>query len=244
MMQDERARGSPSPSPLRESYHMAQSPALAVVEVTSPLSASSSSPAKGDLHSRKSGKSSKHISHSSKDDDADPLEFVYPPPEVLICPIHKELLASPVIARCGHTFCRSCIEKHLSEHQQCPLDSAPLQALPDHLFPNLAVANQIANLLIYCKFGLRRRKKKGWEPIEDGCKEQIRLGDRRKHEEACGFAMIRCPYCDAPPMRRNQLEEHSKGCSRLPCPHVQAGCEFIGRKVRALPTVLVHAERT
>ncbi len=234
--------GSPMPSePARSALMMSpigNGSSLQHSLTHSELSASAA-PASGSVSPKRShkSKSSKHLNFE-KELESNPVVFVSPPPDILLCPIHKDLIQQAVIARCGHTFCRSCIEKHLAQQPSCPVDGTPLQAAPEYLFPNLAVAGQIENLVIYCKYGLKKRKKKGWEPDDGGCQEHLKLGQRAKHEDQCGFAIVKCPSCDALPMRRRQLNEHAKGCSRIHCVHHEAGCPFVGSKASRIPLPL------
>ncbi len=130
-----------------------------------------------------------------------PVILASPVPETLLCPIHKDVIDSPVIARCGHTFCRICIENHLHVDPRCPLDGVALQASPEFLFPNLAVAEQLRNLPIRCKHGLKLSKKKVWEMDPDGCPELIKLGQRDQHEDRCPYAIMTCPFCNSTPMK-------------------------------------------
>jgi len=44
------------------------------------------------------------------------------------CPLCLRLLWQPVTTSCGHTFCRSCIERNLDHRQECPMCKASLQA--------------------------------------------------------------------------------------------------------------------
>uniref|UniRef100_A0A672L0G4 Uncharacterized protein n=1 Tax=Sinocyclocheilus grahami TaxID=75366 RepID=A0A672L0G4_SINGR len=49
----------------------------------------------------------------------------------LHCPICKTLLADPVSTTCGHTFCKGCLDKHISVSEpQCPLCEEPVTTKP------------------------------------------------------------------------------------------------------------------
>ncbi|KAL0211385.1 hypothetical protein P9112_009683 [Eukaryota sp. TZLM1-RC] len=41
-------------------------------------------------------------------------------PECFICVIHHGLLVDPVVTRCGHSFCRACIERWMEYSETCP----------------------------------------------------------------------------------------------------------------------------
>jgi len=44
------------------------------------------------------------------------------------CPLCLRLLLQPVTTLCGHTFCRSCIERNLDHRPECPMCKTSLQA--------------------------------------------------------------------------------------------------------------------
>uniref|UniRef100_A0A8C1VFA9 Uncharacterized protein n=1 Tax=Cyprinus carpio TaxID=7962 RepID=A0A8C1VFA9_CYPCA len=49
----------------------------------------------------------------------------------LQCPICKNLLTDPVSTTCGHTFCKDCLDKHISRSEpQCPLCQEPVTTKP------------------------------------------------------------------------------------------------------------------
>ncbi len=49
----------------------------------------------------------------------------------LHCPVCKNLLTDPVSTTCGHTFCKGCLDKHISIcEQQCPLCQEPMTTKP------------------------------------------------------------------------------------------------------------------
>ncbi|XP_016360586.1 tripartite motif-containing protein 47 [Sinocyclocheilus anshuiensis] len=49
----------------------------------------------------------------------------------LHCPICKNLLTDPVSTTCGHTFCKDCLDKHISITElQCPLCQEPVTTKP------------------------------------------------------------------------------------------------------------------
>lgn len=53
------------------------------------------------------------------------IKFVTPPSASLFCPIHRGLFTDPVIAACGHTFCRSCLLGDASLERRMTSSSTP-----------------------------------------------------------------------------------------------------------------------
>nr|QJS39801.1 TNF receptor associated factor 7b [Petromyzon marinus] len=84
----------------------------------------------------------------SAHDDAnllDPLVFAEPPSIKLCCQLCCGIFKDPIITTCGHTFCRKCA----LTSEKCPVDNANLTVVVN----NIAVAEQIGELFIHCKFG-------------------------------------------------------------------------------------------
>lgn len=49
----------------------------------------------------------------------------------LHCPICKNLLVDPVSTSCGHTFCKRCLDQHISMSEpHCPLCQEPVSSKP------------------------------------------------------------------------------------------------------------------
>jgi tetratricopeptide (TPR) repeat protein len=53
--------------------------------------------------------------------------------EELTCPITHEVFRDPVIDKCGHTFEKSAIEKHLESGNKCPISRKVICFLPSNL---------------------------------------------------------------------------------------------------------------
>ncbi|KYR02343.1 hypothetical protein DLAC_01173 [Tieghemostelium lacteum] len=164
--------------------------------------------------------------------------YVSPPSSSLLCPLHNGLFNQPLIAKCGHTFCKYCLHKQQSNNTdrnkqsqfECPFDKTLLSMDAD-FFPNLALSTQINDLMIYCKHGIKRNHTGEWVQDEQGCQMKIRLGSRFEHDRICDYATIQCPYNKTcPPLKRHQLKQHTLICNHINCPHKSAGCMFEGTK--------------
>ena len=153
-----------------------------------------------------------------------PTKFVEEP-VALLCPVCKKVYTEPVISiKCGHTFCKSCIEELIGKGQTCPIDNLTCDS--NQLVLNRAVSNQIDDLLIYCHHGLISVDKgKSWKEDGSGCKEVVSLGKRLEHEATCKFAKVLCPVggqlCGS--LRSYQLERHMPACTQVPCPYTDFG---------------------
>lgn len=164
--------------------------------------------------------------------EEDPIVFAeFTPSANLICPIHKGLFISPVVAKCGHTFCKPCLVLHVEngirQMNECPLDKTVIKKEDLYtVIPNLVVVESISSAQIYCKYGCK--KENGiWKRDDEGCPKIINLGKRKQHEEKCAYAKMKCPYNEGCPLiRRMDLEQHLKTCTHVPCPHKKYGCKF------------------
>lgn len=157
-------------------------------------------------------------------------KFVEEPP-ALLCPICQRIFHEPVISvKCGHTFCRLCIESMVHSGVSCPIDSISCDST--QLVLNRAVIGQIEDLLIYCCNGVSQNDGRSFQNDSNGCPEMIKLGQRDTHESVCEYAHTVCPIggeeCGA--LRKRELESHLSSCSRVPCPFSDFGCLFRGKK--------------
>eukprot|EP01133_Synstelium_polycarpum_P010570 gene10570-12297_t len=158
--------------------------------------------------------------------------FVTPPSASLLCPLHSGLFQEPFLAKCGHTFCKQCVLARTNQagRLECPLDK--IQLAENDFFPNLAIATQINDLIIYCRHGLKRSQQNGeWMPDDKGCAAKVTLGGRADHEKTCDHAIVACPYNRmCAPLKRLHLRQHVLTCNHIHCPHRSAGCTFEGTK--------------
>ncbi|XP_065650085.1 E3 ubiquitin-protein ligase TRAF7 isoform X2 [Hydra vulgaris] len=157
-----------------------------------------------------------------------PTKFVITPSSSLFCPLCEKLFKDPVISTCcGHTFCRKCVEN--SSILSCPLDGIRMGS--NVIVSNRAVNGQLEDLLIWCRHTLYRVDSEDeFQVDEDGCQEQIMLGQRAIHEESCLSAWIPCPnssnHCGK--FRKMHFNDHLKVCEYKRCKFATKGCEFRG----------------
>eukprot|EP00731_Ephydatia_muelleri_P029360 Em0020g1004a len=147
--------------------------------------------------------------------------------EKLLCPLCGGVFRDPYIATCGHTFCRPCLLSGKSE--LCPMDSQQLSMV----VRNLAVSDQVGELLIHCRYGCRPVQNFPglYEFDPTGCPMIIKLALRQEHETKCEYAPVPCPNSSLCPfVLAKDLEEHMKRCKHVRCPHARYNCPFEGTK--------------
>uniref|UniRef100_A0A8C5BRW5 E3 ubiquitin-protein ligase TRAF7 n=1 Tax=Gadus morhua TaxID=8049 RepID=A0A8C5BRW5_GADMO len=99
------------------------------------------------LHSESNMSLRSTFSLHEEEEDTEPQVFAEQPSVKLCCQLCCNVFKDPVITTCGHTFCRRCA---LSS-DKCPVDTAKLTVVVN----NIAVAEQIGELFIHCKYGCR-----------------------------------------------------------------------------------------
>lgn len=150
-------------------------------------------------------------------------------PSALVCPVCQQVFSEPVISvKCGHTFCRSCIESMVCAGTYCPIDGVECDT--SQLVLNRAVSGQVDDLLIYCCHGLVSQDGGiTCERDQSGCSEVIKLGHRDHHEEVCEYSRVVCPVggeeCGL--LRKRGLEHHLARCIRVPCPFFDFGLSLV-----------------
>lgn len=166
------------------------------------------------------------MASNTNDNETEPILLVNKLTPHFLCPVCGQLYRNPVInIKCGHTFCKNCA----SGCSQCPVDNEPCDA--SQLIVNRLVVGQIDELLIYCKYGIR--KENGIYVVDPtGCQEQIAIGNRHQHENECSFIPKPCPNdvenCGT--FRSSELDHHLQVCPYFECEHKDKGCEFHGRQ--------------
>jgi E3 ubiquitin-protein ligase TRAF7 len=146
--------------------------------------------------------------------------------ETLICPLCKGIFRDPHIATCGHSFCRPCLQ---GKSDLCPLDHNALSMV----VKNLAIVDQVGELLIHCRYGTKPIEDDAdeYEVDPDGCPMIIKLGCREDHEKECEYAPVRCPNSSkCPVVLKKSLGDHLLVCTHVRCPHHRYNCLFEGTR--------------
>uniref|UniRef100_A0A803T3S5 TNF receptor associated factor 7 n=1 Tax=Anolis carolinensis TaxID=28377 RepID=A0A803T3S5_ANOCA len=178
------------------------------------------------LHSESNMSLRSTFSLHEEEEEPEPLVFAEQPSVKLCCQLCCSVFKDPVITTCGHTFCRRCA----LTSEKCPVDNAKLTVVVN----NIAVAEQIGELFIHCKYGCRpvaSGKPPVFEVDPHGCPFTIKLSVRKDHEGSCDYRPVRCPNNpNCPPLLKMNLEAHLKECEHIKCPHSKYGCTFIGNQ--------------
>ena len=163
----------------------------------------------------------------------EPTVFVDKPRKGLACLMCQAIFQDPVIAKCGHTFCRKCI-MDLPQSGTCPSSSHRGIVLPkNQLISNITIVEELAELDIRCKFGIKPAADEGGGFVAnpDGCQEIIKMGDRAIHEGVCPYRILNCPnsaVCGS--FKKIDLDAHLGVCQHCTCVHNVRGCKFVGSR--------------
>uniref|UniRef100_A0A3Q3FFT5 E3 ubiquitin-protein ligase TRAF7 n=1 Tax=Kryptolebias marmoratus TaxID=37003 RepID=A0A3Q3FFT5_KRYMA len=188
------------------------------------------------LHSESNMSLRSTFSLHEEEEDTEPQVFAEQPSVKLCCQLCCNVFKDPVITTCG---VGSCVMSVLLA-DKCPVDTAKLTVVVN----NIAVAEQIGELFIHCKYGCRATpssasgaaaavttsvagKPGAFEVDPLGCPFTIKLSARKEHEATCDYRPVRCPNNPScPPLLTMNLETHLKECEHIKCPHSKYGSVF------------------
>uniref|UniRef100_A0AAY4BHI9 E3 ubiquitin-protein ligase TRAF7 n=1 Tax=Denticeps clupeoides TaxID=299321 RepID=A0AAY4BHI9_9TELE len=177
------------------------------------------------LHSESNMSLRSTFSLHEEEEDAEPQVFAEQPSVKLCCQLCCSVFKDPVITTCGVSQLPWC-----SAGEKCPVDNSKLTVVVN----NIAVAEQIGELFIHCKYGCQPAasgKPGSFEVDPLGCPFTIKLSTRKDHEVSCDYRPVRCPNNPScPPLLTMNLEAHLKECEHIKCPHSKYGCTFIGNQ--------------
>ncbi|XP_062518899.1 TNF receptor-associated factor 5-like [Corticium candelabrum] len=155
--------------------------------------------------------------------------FVEPLSERLTCPICHVAFREPVLTRCGHHFCNSCLTPCLQQSASCPVCRMELKA--SNIFPNNAMKREILDLTIKCCLHekgcawtgeLRNGETHDREcqfvdvVCENECEQLIMRKDEEDHvANHCLYRMVSCQHCDLK-MKQLVIDDHYKECDQYP----------------------------
>ncbi|VDO45982.1 unnamed protein product, partial [Haemonchus placei] len=140
-------------------------------------------------------------------------------------------LRAPVIAQCGHCFCKECIDSSENWPVHCPACGEDIA--PDSLKPDNAKWREVQSLLVDCPFArngcqwcgtLKEMQKHADSCLYHGvpcpnCKKTVPERDMATHLEECEKKIGKCTYCGIR-LKATGMEKHLKICPRviMSCP--------------------------
>lgn len=153
--------------------------------------------------------------------------------ELYSCPLCEGILIEAIIDRCGHSFCKKCIEIVKTETNKCPFSKIEIK---DYLVNNV-VNSVIEKQVCYCKNKhlkcdwqgkLSDRKdhlyydctKENIKCENDKCEIRVLRESLNEHMLGCEFRKITCHHCKNI-ISYNELEIHYQSCPKVPviCPN-------------------------
>lgn len=130
----------------------------------------------------------------------------------LLCAFCNGVVEEPVAGKCGHVFCRACLEKALSKQQEecpeCEVDISSVEAKE----PSEELVEKLGGLSLQCK-----HHKDGCEAVvgyhtlpahmireckfrpvpceHKGCSEVVPHAELEEHMEQCNHRLVECKVC-------------------------------------------------
>jgi len=153
--------------------------------------------------------------------------------ELYSCPLCEGILIEAIIDRCGHSFCKKCIEIIKTETNKCPFSKIEIK---DYLINNV-VNSVIEKQICYCKNKhlkcewqgkLSERRdhlyydctKENIKCENDKCEVKVIRESIKEHMLSCEFRKVTCHHCKNV-ICYNDLELHYQNCPKMPvvCPN-------------------------
>lgn len=123
----------------------------------------------------------------------------------LLCGICAGVLQNPLVTKCGHTYCKECLEQWLNalcgaDGKICPECRREVKLSSTALV--LALRGVIDGLSVEC------------ENSANGCTAILRLGDLENHLKECGYAFVECCGCGGKVLQ-SEICNHQRKCVKL-----------------------------
>ena len=153
--------------------------------------------------------------------------------ELYSCPLCEGILIEAIIDRCGHSFCRKCIEILKLETNKCPFSKIEIKDFLTNLVVNSVIEKQICyckNKHLNCEWKGKLSERKDHlyydctkEDVHceyENCNVKILRENLNEHMLNCDFRKISCHHCKET-ISFNELDKHYKNCPNLPvlCPN-------------------------
>lgn len=131
----------------------------------------------------------------------------------LLCAFCNGVVEEPVAGKCGHLFCRACLEKALSKRrEECPVCELDISSVVEAKAPSEELVEKLGELSLQCK-----HHKDGCEAVvgyhalpahmmreckfrlvaceHKGCSEVVSHADLEAHMEQCNHRLVECKVC-------------------------------------------------
>jgi hypothetical protein len=122
--------------------------------------------------------------------------FTSPPNENFVCCICHDVLDTRISCRCGHTFCRDCLDEALDTDERCPISRDVIRK--KDIFQNMVLSSLIGDLEISCQNN----------DTDAGCESTGKVTGYESHQKHdCAMQIIQCDMseCDFQGLRKDMV---------------------------------------
>jgi len=162
------------------------------------------------------------------------------------CCICTNILSKPVTISCGHSFCKSCLDRHFAEKPDCPQCRAPVNSNEQAQKTDLKTERIIGKQAVQCpsecgwigEFGLAGKSLRDHLSTCDralvcciyknnGCNKELNRSQIETHETECQFQDYRCKHC-----QKWAVKSHESKCPQELLTCIVPGCaqQFLRRE--------------
>ena len=128
----------------------------------------------------------------------------------LLCPFCGQVLEDPVTGKCGHVFCRGCLQGAFTEnYHECPTCQKDILSTSETMEVSDELMEKLGKLSLQCKSGCETvvgynqltehlQKECIFRPVpceHKGCTETTPFKDLESHMEKCDHRLVECKVC-------------------------------------------------
>jgi hypothetical protein len=144
------------------------------------------------------------------------------------CPLCEGILINSIIDRCGHSFCKECLDILLRDTKFCLFSNSEIKEVSN----NIVVNNAIEKQKVFCKnkdkcIWIGKLSERNNHLVFDCagemnscdflCGRDYTREDMVAHKLECPMRVVNCHHCDEY-IKYVDLDEHYKNCSNIPIP--------------------------
>ncbi|XP_038063578.1 TNF receptor-associated factor 6-like [Patiria miniata] len=173
-------------------------------------------------------------------------EFHPPLDTKYICPVCLAALRGPLQTKCGHRFCKMCMQRIIGNrpHAKCPVDKSWLDVKKD-IFEDVAVEREILSMTVVCSNAGSGCEWRGdlrhlqthcntcpctKLVCPNGCEEQYLRGKSEEHLRDCPLQVLDCSHCGETIIRKDASRHQLLACPKYPIQCEECGQEGIVRE--------------